>query len=214
MPPRPMISKLIPDLAYCTLSRESIDDRFPMQTLGLADSTPRSENRLKALLWPSIQSATDVDYLGTQGYWICVLVALMSGVVIAVNGQPLTGLLTFLFFFLSGVGVREHNRYAALGAFLFYGVDIILGQIGIVKIIFTAILLSNVRATWIASKWKPDSEESIPPPRLNQTLGDKLADILPAWLWPKVRIAYYIYSSAMLLLVFAGLIIARFRHTG
>jgi hypothetical protein len=183
-----------------------------MQTLGLADSTPRSENRLKALLWPSIQSATDVDYLGTQGYWICVLVAVMSFIFLIVNGQPITAVFTFLFYFLSGVGVRERSLYAAVSASLLYGADFLLGQIGIVKIIFMAILLSNVRATRISSQWGPDSEESILPPRLNQTLGDKLADTLPAWLWPKIRIVYYIFSSLMLLLVFAGLIMLRLRH--
>ncbi|HZR29438.1 MAG TPA: hypothetical protein VFA71_11735 [Terriglobales bacterium] len=39
-----------------------------MQTLGVSDSTPQSENWLKSLFWPSIQS--DVDYLGAQGYWV------------------------------------------------------------------------------------------------------------------------------------------------
>ena len=39
-----------------------------MQTLGLAESTPRTENRIKSLLWPSIQTATDVDYLGTHNW--------------------------------------------------------------------------------------------------------------------------------------------------
>jgi hypothetical protein len=37
-----------------------------MQTLGLSDSMPRSESRLKSLFWPSIESSSDVDYLGAQ----------------------------------------------------------------------------------------------------------------------------------------------------
>jgi hypothetical protein len=39
-----------------------------MQTLGLSDSTPRTESRLKSLFWPTIQTGSDVDYLGAQGY--------------------------------------------------------------------------------------------------------------------------------------------------
>jgi len=44
-----------------------------MQTLGLSDSTIRSESRLKSLFWPSIQSGADVDYLAVQGFWVCTM---------------------------------------------------------------------------------------------------------------------------------------------
>ena len=49
-----------------------------MQTLGVSDSLPHSESRLKSLLWPSIRSGSDVDYLGIQGYWVCTLVAVVT----------------------------------------------------------------------------------------------------------------------------------------
>lgn len=49
-----------------------------MQTLGLSDSTTRSEGRLKSLFWPSIKNGADVDYLGAQGYWVCTLIAIVS----------------------------------------------------------------------------------------------------------------------------------------
>jgi hypothetical protein len=73
------------------------------------------------------------------------------------------------------------------------------------RIFVTALLLSNVRATWIASKWKTDSEEAALPPRLNETWSDKFADQLPAILWPKARIAYYIFGGCVLILVSIGL---------
>jgi hypothetical protein len=76
---------------------------------------------------------------------------------------------------------------------------------GVVRIILSALLLSNLRATWIAASWRPESEEAALPPRFNETFADKLADQLPPWLWPKVRIAYYIYSAGFLLLVIVGL---------
>ena len=43
------------------------------------------------------------------------------------------------------------------------------------RIFVTVLLLSNIRATWIASKWKTDSEEAALPPRLNETWSDKFA---------------------------------------
>jgi hypothetical protein len=40
---------------------------------------------------------------------------------------------------------------------------------------------------------------------MNETFFDKLADQLPMWLWPKIRIGYYIYSAGLLLLPVVGL---------
>ena len=84
-----------------------------MQTLGLADSMPRTDGRLKSLFWPSIQSSNDVDYLGAQGYWVCALVAVLSLAVFAFTGNTIIGVFVFLFYYLGGVGVRERSRYAA-----------------------------------------------------------------------------------------------------
>jgi hypothetical protein len=182
-----------------------------VETLDLSGSTPRSDNRFKSLFWPSIQSATDVDYLGTQGYWVCAAVATLSLVMLAYRDQPVAGLMVFLLFFLGGVGVRERSRYAAVIVLVCYAIDALLSGLGIVRAILLALLLSNLRATWIAAHWKPESEEAVLPPRFNETLGDKLADQLPAWLWPKVRIPYYIFSIGYLLLVSFGLIVMVYR---
>ncbi len=56
-----------------------------MQTLGLGTSDSRSEGRLKSLFWPSVRSDVDVDYLTTQGFWICFVVAAMTLVVAGVR---------------------------------------------------------------------------------------------------------------------------------
>jgi hypothetical protein len=40
---------------------------------------------------------------------------------------------------------------------------------------------------------------------------DKLANKWPAWLWPKIRVVYYIFSIGMLLLVSLGLAMMAFR---
>jgi len=191
-----------------------------MQTLGLSDSSTRSESRLKSLFWPSIQSGADVDYLAVQGFWVCTFVGLVSLLFLVLGGQPITGLMVFLIFHLGGVGVREHNPYAAAVILIYYVVDslatfifVTLNSpgIGVVRIIITALLISNLRATWIASGWKPDSEEAALPPRMGETFTDKLADKWPAFVWPKIKWLYYIFSFAYLVLVVGGLIIMKLR---
>ncbi len=182
-----------------------------MQTLGLADSTPRSESRLKSLFWPSIQSGADVDYLGVQGYLLCTAFAILAFLSSVAIGHPIAGAVAFVFYYLSGVGIRERSRYAAGMAFVFALAELLILP-GILKIFFAGLLLSNLRATWIASSWKPDTEESELPPRLTATWGDRFSDRLPSWLWPKVRAVYYVLSVAFMLLFFAGM--AMFIHHG
>jgi hypothetical protein len=79
-----------------------------MQTLGLSDSTTRSESRLKSLFWPSIQSGADLDYLAVQGFWVCTIVGIVSLGVLVFADRPITGLLILFLFHFGGVGVREH----------------------------------------------------------------------------------------------------------
>lgn len=134
--------------------------------------------------------------------------------------QPGTGILFFFLFHVGGVGVREHDPYAAAVVLFYYVVDFVSSfvfvvfnspGIGVVKIIVIALLLSNLRATWIAGNWKPDSEEAALPPRLGDTFCDRLADQWPAFIWPKVKWVYYIFSFACLVLIVAGLIVRIFR---
>ena len=91
-----------------------------MQTLGLSDSTPRSDSRLKSLFWPSIKTSSDVDYLGSQGLWVCSAIGVLSFVVLAFTDKFILGLFILLLYYLSGVGVREGSRYAAGWAFATY----------------------------------------------------------------------------------------------
>lgn len=184
-----------------------------MQTLGVSRTPVQSENRLKSLFWPSIRNADDVDYLGMQGYWICTVISVLTIVMTAITGTPVSGFFTMLYFYLGGVGVREHSRWAASFVFVFYFLDTLLAP-GIPKIIFAALLLANVRATWIASLWAPASSEAEVPVRLAETWSDKFADQLPKWLWPKMRIAYYIFSAGYLLLTIVGLAMILARRFG
>jgi hypothetical protein len=190
-----------------------------MQTLGISDSTPRSESRLKSLFWPSIESGADVDYLAVQGYWVCTLVAALSFVVLFAARQPILAAVVFLLFHLGGVGVREHSRFAATIILVYYVIDtlasfrsLVASPGGIVlRVIITALLLSNLRATWIAAHWQSGSDEAALPLRLNDTWTDKFANKWPTWLWPKIRVVYYVLSIGLLLLVSLGLVVIALR---
>ena len=175
-----------------------------MQTLGLSDSTTRTEGRLKSLFWPSIQTGDDVDYLGTQGFWVCIIVAVLSLVLSIFTGHEIIGAVVLLFFFLGGVGVREHSRFAAAIVLALYLVDTVATGPNALRLGIAAVLFSNLRATWIASGWNPQSTEATAPPRLRETWSDKFTDTMPMWLWPKVRYFFYVFSIAFLMLEVVG----------
>ena len=82
---------------------------------------------------------------------------------------------------------------------------------GVFRVLMTALLISNLRATWIASQWERGFAA---PPRFSDTWSDKFADRLPMWLWPKVRIFYYIFSVGFLLLTVLGFAVIIARRSG
>src|SRR2546423_14099018 len=106
-----------------------------METLGLADSTPRSESRLKSLFWPSIQTGSDVDYLGAQGYWVCTVTAVLSFIFSALTGSVILGLFILLFYYLGGVGVRERSRYAATVVLILFVADLFVSGLSVVRVL-------------------------------------------------------------------------------
>lgn len=177
-----------------------------MQTLNVSQQTPQSDSRLKNIFWPTIRNATDVDTLGSQGYWICAIVAIIAAASSAAIGHPIAGLFLMLYFYLGGVGVRQHSLYAAAAVFVMYLLNLATSP-GILTFFVCVVLLSNLRATWIASFWEPQAAEAEMPVRFDETWGDKFADKFPAWLWPKVRIAYYIYSLGFLAVTSLGFVI-------
>jgi hypothetical protein len=85
---------------------------------------------------------------------------------------------------------------------------------GILAIAAACILLSNVRAAFLASEWRPAAEDEDRPTRFNETLGDKLADQLPAKAWPVLQIPFFGLASLLLLLSLAALGIALLQRFG
>jgi hypothetical protein len=118
-----------------------------------------------------------------------------------------------LFFYLGAVGVREHSRVAAAVMFISYVIDtlasfkLLEGSPGMIvlRVIITALLLSNLRASWIAAHWQSTSDQASMRLRLSDTLLDRFANRWPSWVWPKTRVVDYILSIGVLLVVGQGL---------
>ena len=169
-------------MLICRWARISSYNRASVQTLGLSDSTPRTESRWRALLWPTIHNEGDFDYITRQGFWVCSLVAAVTLVLSTFTGSLVGGVFQGLFFC---VGVRERSRVAAIVAFSAYLLSVLVAQrltgagFGIVSIIFLALLFANIRGSWLSARWEKDLQAAVMPMRLSETIGDKLADQFP-----------------------------------
>jgi len=173
-----------------------------MQTLGLSSESQRSDGWLKSLFWPTVENAWDVDYLGQQGMWVCTGVAVfgVAGALLTGNLFPIAfSLFSGLFFILGGMGIREANWPAAAMLFAVQLCSVLLRP-NIFSVAFTVILLSNLRATFLASEWRPAAEGEDRPTRFSESFADKYVDQLPRVLWPKLQIPFFILGAAMLLL--------------
>ena len=184
-----------------------------MQTLGLSGESQRSDSLLKSIFWPTVRNAWDVDSLGRQGYWICAIIAVFQLAVSLFTGSLIaivTGVLAALAFLVGGMGVRERSWPAAAMVFVLFFVGLLYTMAsgrfpGILAIVAAGILLSNVRAAFLASEWRPAGEDEDKPTRFNETLGDKLVDQLPAKAWPMLQIPFFALAALLLLLSLAGL---------
>jgi hypothetical protein len=176
-----------------------------MQTMNLSGTAPESENRLKSLFWPTIHNAADVDYMGAQGLWICTIVAVYVFLVSMIAGQPIIGFCYLLYYLLGGLGVRQQSVFCGVVVFVMFFAGTVLSP-GILRFFGSVLLLSNMRATFVASFWDPGVAEAEMPMRFDETWGDKFVDKLPAWLWPKIRYGYYVYAVLFLMLTIAGII--------
>ena len=183
-----------------------------MQTLGLSSEEKRTDGRLKSIFWPTVENAWDVNYLGQQGFWICLAVGIFQLIGVAMVGSPLALILSgasFLIFVIGGIGVREASWPAAAIVFTIFVAGLVdaMGQgrpPGIIAIAAAAILLSNIRAAFLASEWRPAGPDEDRPTRFNESFTDKLVDQLPARVWPFAKVPFFILSGLYLILIFFG----------
>lgn len=179
-----------------------------MSTLGL-DGTPQKEDNLfKRLFWPS-DSPYEVDMLGQQGMWVCLVSGALSSGAMAFGGHPLLALLNLLFYWVGGMGVREHAIAAAILVATGQVLNVLAATLagmppGALSLICTGLLLANVRGTLIAARWVQRAPQEFPE-RLGETITDKLIDQLPFRVWPKITIAFYSIASMYLALCVLGI---------
>ena len=179
-----------------------------MQTLGLSNSNPASDNRLKSLFLALHSDGVGRRLSGAQGYWIlrpggvCLFRQFSMRSPVTRSSGPSS--LSFTFSAASAFG----SKTAVTQLRSSYNVRLGYGRHGAkdARNLGSGSALSNLRATWIAANWQPDSSEASLPPRLSETWGDKFVDKLPMLLWPKVRVLYYVLSACLLALSAVGLI--------
>lgn len=184
-----------------------------LQTLVLSGESKRSDGWLKSIFWPTVENAWDVNYLGQQGMLICVIIAIFRALVGLLCGDPVllvTYLAMALVFLVGGVGVREANWPAAAMVFALFFCDILyalaLSRLpGVVSILFAGVLLSNVRAAFLASEWRPAREDEDRPTRFNESFWDKVVDQWPAKVWPVLQVPFFALAALLLLLSLLGL---------
>jgi hypothetical protein len=179
-----------------------------MEQLGLSHSTARSEGRLKSIFWPTIRHETDVDNIGRQGFWICCIVALGNLVFSLFGGWLIAGLFESVFFFLGGIGVRQRSRVAAVALFISYGLATLVVGFSVLRIVLLALLLANIRGTWLSAKWRPLATEP-PPVPLTETIWDKFSSTLPIYVWPAGRWVFYVLAVVEIVVLLAALLIPK-----
>lgn len=174
-------------------------------------------NPIKRLFWPSY-NPIDADLLGQQGFWICLAVGLLALVGAVIQGHWIIGLIAFSFFFLGGIGVREHSFIAALLVAPAYVLSILAGALagqlpGFLSAVAAILLLANIRGTWVAARLQREMKPEDFPLRFNEDWKDKLVDQLPAFLWPKTRILFYVVSLLYVGLIGLGIAVTLNKHS-
>jgi hypothetical protein len=124
-----------------------------MQTLGLSDSTPKPEGRLRALLWPRITSDVAASTAAQNAMYAGFAVGGITTVLVLFRISPLTSLVDALLFVMLAAGARQFSVTASILALLLYvtnvGTSIAHGMIGsgiVVAIIVSSLFISSLRA--------------------------------------------------------------------
>ncbi len=188
-----------------------------MQNLGLSDSTPQTQGRLKSLAWPSIANEYDVEYLTRQGFSLCIMIALFNVLGVIVVGP--FALVLVLYFYLAGVGIRVRSRFAAVSAFTVFFLGLIPEAYNIqpmffVKLLVLAVLGTNVRATFLAAQWARTNTEP-PPLPVGGSFMDNFGDIWPLKIWPIGQYVFYVMTALIgvfLALAAIGLLLIRTKN--
>lgn len=186
-----------------------------METLGLSSTPQKNDNILQRLFWPSIQNQEDIDLMGQRGFWICVVIGVLSGVVLTFTGHPIAGLATTFIFVAGACGVRERSILAASLMLCLYSLNVGTSVLlpphrlpsPVPSLVIVTLLIANVRAAILSKRWLSDTnseDNRILPDRLNSTYTDKIANQVPGVLWPRLKYVFFAASVLYIVLAVSG----------
>ncbi len=188
-----------------------------MSTLGISGTPDESEGVIRGLFWPSVRNGYDADMIAARGFWLCLLIAVVTFLMLILC-QPISALVYCLFFVLGANGIRQGSFAAAAGVFSVYFLDSIAAaavsvlSVGFVRVVFIALLLSNLRAAILVKRWTAlhsgKDASDFAPARLNETWRDRLADQLPARIWPWCRAVFYLLCTVLIPLELLAIVLA------
>jgi hypothetical protein len=138
----------------------------------------------------------------------------LSGALLLITGQFLVGLLTAFIFFAGACGVRERSVLAASLIFAIQLISVLSAYFiagvppnPVVSIVILMLLLANIRAAVISSRWMAapaEERDTDLPERSTFTAADRFANALPVKLWPMIKYVFFAASAIYLVLTILG----------
>ena len=138
-----------------------------MQVLGLSESTPKPQSRIKELFWPDLRAIPSTESACRSAAMACFVIAGLTAL-LAIFRDPLA-LVDAVLFAIIGIGLRMMSRTAAVAGLALYIAEQIATITmakrapGILTILITAILISGVRASFAYHRMRNANVESLPP---------------------------------------------------
>lgn len=127
-----------------------------MQTLGLSDSTPKSEGRLRALFWPRMASEVDAATAAQNAMYAALAIGGLTVVAALAGLVARASILDALLLFVLALGIRQFSVTASILATCLYVVEfvssILSGRVGsgiVIAVIATGLFIGGIRAAWL-----------------------------------------------------------------
>jgi hypothetical protein len=165
-----------------------------MQTLGLSDSTPKSQGRLRALLWPTINNDVSASTAAQNAMYAGFAVGALTTLFVLLWITSRSSLADGALFVMLGIGVRQFSITASILAVLLYATNVVTaighGAVGsgiVVSVIVTSLFISAIRAAFFMRSYPGGAEAT-------------------SWtrIWRWTRLVVFTVFAALLLLVIAA----------
>jgi hypothetical protein len=132
-----------------------------MQRLGLAN-TPKTESRLKELLWPDVNNEVAVRTVCHTGMWASFFIAGLTTLFVVLRFISVLGVMDAVIFVGIGFGIRKFSRIAAVFGLLLYLLEqIASANLSVLTVILTFIFIGCVRATFALARMKKQQAEAL-----------------------------------------------------